>query len=366
MKKVFLFSEVVILSVLFLICLRAPTNVFTCGNDSFTKNAETGYYDSSDFELRPGVYRVCVLAEGEEGVGSGIDIGLDAGVSVYRSLRGNRGKMYSGAQYKEVIYYVTTTIPAACVTLQPFSEEVPMSYSVQVDRTTAGNRILFVIVAAVFLLMDILWILRERIAVKQEAEKKWTSASIVAIILLVSIPLTATWLIPGEKVLQCLQETEYVRRGSIGQVPFWHLCYLWLPAIMRRIGFPVMTAYKGLQFGLILFAVLVFYEVLARTWKEERWVLPGVMLGVGNPAALALLYEKNQYVLFLLYVIVGAGLLAISGLWITKKKISSWFIFAVVAVVFLQAVYFQNRLTFQSEPLYWYNEEPFMTGGGQV
>ena len=368
-RKILFFTEIIILLFLFVACLHAPVTVFECSNNVLTKNEETGYYIGECFALRPGVYRICILPDGEAGVGAGLEIGLDAQESNYHSIRGNRGIAYAGTGYKEVIYYVTANIPAAYVTVQPFSEEAPAAYTVQVDRTAAGCRILAVMAAVVFVLLDILLLFHDRVVQgKVTQRKKWIFAAVMGTVLALSIPLTADWLIPGEGGLQCLKETEAMLRGEIGQVPIWHLSYLWLPVLFRRIGFPVMTAYKILQFGLIVFAVLVFYIMLSTTWKEEQWFLPGIMLGAGNPIALTLLYKRSDFERFLLYVAVGSVLLAVMGwaLQLSKRKISSWLVFAAVLVLLLQAVYFENRLTFQSEPLYWYNAEPFMTGDTQL
>ena len=364
-RKILFFMEIVILLVLFLACLKSPAPVFEGGNDVFTKNEKTRERVGGSLRLTPGVYRICVQAEGEDGIGAGMEVGLDAEESYYRSIRGNRGVVFAGTDYREVLYYVTATVPEAHVALVHFSEDIPMAYSVRVDKTAAGYRILFFMATAGFLLLDFLVLLQDRIRKGNiSQQKKWVFAGITGILLIAGIPLTADWLLLGTDSLQCLKETEYVLRGELGQIPAAHLCYLWLPAILRRIGFPVMAAYKVLQLGEILFAVLVFYEALSHTWKKEQWYLPGVLCGVTNPLAVKLLYAKGAAGWFLLYVVVAAILLATLGkvCRLSARKLSSRVVFVAVLVLVLQAVYFENRLTFQSEPLYWYNEEPFMMG----
>ena len=143
-RKILFFMEIVILLFLFLACLRGPVTVFEGGNDVFTKNEETGERVGGSFRLTPGVYRICVQAEGEGDVGAGMEVGLNAEDSYYRSIRGNRGTVFAGTGYREVLYYVTATVPEAYVALLPFSEDVPVAYSVRVDRTAAGYRMLFV------------------------------------------------------------------------------------------------------------------------------------------------------------------------------------------------------------------------------
>ena len=65
-RKILFFMEIVILLFLFLACLRSPATVFEGGNDVFTKDAETGERVGGSFRLTPGVYRICVQAEGED------------------------------------------------------------------------------------------------------------------------------------------------------------------------------------------------------------------------------------------------------------------------------------------------------------
>ena len=369
-RKILFFVEIVISIILFAACLKRPVTVFEGRNDVFTEKKETGYDTGGNFKLLPGVYRICVQTEGEDGTwdGMGIEIGLGADESTYHAIRGNEGSVPAG-QEKEILYYVTGNVKEAHVMVKPLAEGKTVAYSVRVERTAAGYRMLLAMTVAGFLLFDFLWLFHDRIkAGDMTPQKKWVFAGIVGTIFLAGIPLTADWLILGTDSLQCLTETEYVLRGELGQVPAVHLCYLWLPALLRLIGFPVMTAYKGLRLGEILFAVLIFYEALSRTWKKESWYLPGILFGVVNPLAVKLLYVESVAGWFLLYVLAAAVLLAVLGkaCRLSERTLSSWVVFAAVLVLVLQAVYFENRLTFQSEPLYWYNEEPFLTGETQL
>jgi len=46
----------------------------------------------------------------------------------------------------------------------------------------------------------------------------------------------------------------------------------------------------------------------------------------------------------------------------SRNKISPWIVFAVLLILVLQVVYYENTIILQSDVQYWYNEEPFMTG----
>ena len=53
---------------------------------------------------------------------------------------------------KRITYYVADTVDAAHLQIQPFSEGGNVSYELKVEKTTAGRRILFVIVLVFFCL----------------------------------------------------------------------------------------------------------------------------------------------------------------------------------------------------------------------
>ena len=66
------------------------------------------------------------------------------------------------------------TVDAAHLQIQPFSEGGNVSYELKVEKTTAGRRILFVIVLVLFACLDGIAIFRRKVLCKEvSGQKKW-------------------------------------------------------------------------------------------------------------------------------------------------------------------------------------------------
>lgn len=367
-KKWILLVEAVLLLVLLLLTFFGSGVVFETDESQLLREEETGAVVSKDFMLSPGMYHIVVTGDiANGGIGSGMEIGLEAAESTYHAMRGNRAMLPAGTAYREVTYYVTDKIMAAHVLIQPFVEEDTVSYEVKVEKTTAGRRMLFVMALLLCVCLDGILVFRKKVlAGEVSTQKKWTVCALVGIWGGACIPLLLDYLMLGTDSVQCLKETEYVLRGEWSRIPVLHLLYLWVPALVRWIGFPVATAYKTMIALSVAIALLLLYFLFAALEKEVRIVLPAVALGIWNPLAIRALYGAGNPGRFLLCVLCYAVIGGVTGMLLRKRKrgykISPWAVFAVALVLLLQVVYFENTILLQSDVNYWYNEEPFMTG----
>ena len=104
------------------------------------------------------------------------------------------------------------------------------------------------------------------------------------------IPLLVDYLVLGTDSVQCLRETEYMLQGEWGRIPAAHLLYLWIPAGMRWIGFPVATSYKIMIAFLSGAALALLYFLFSKWGKDARLVLAAAAFGIWNPLAVKTLY----------------------------------------------------------------------------
>ena len=100
--------------------------------------------------------------------------------------------------------------------------------------------------------------------------------------------------------------------------------------------------------------------------KDARLVLAAAAFGIWNPLAVKTLYVMGIPE-SLLSVCWNMQYWAVWYGYFFKKekagtKISPWIVFAVLLILVLQVVYYENTIILQSDVQYWYNEEPFMTG----
>ena len=376
-KKILFLAEGVLLLILLILCFFGTGSVMEITNADLHREEEHGYLVSETFALNPGVYRITVEADvSGGGIGDGMELWLQADQMTFHAIRGNRATLYAGTEYREITYYVTAKVTTARIAILPYSEDLPADYELKVQKTAAGNRIVLVLAAVFFVLVDGLLALRKKLMTeKVNTQKKWTICVLTLLWVTACIPLMVDYLILGTDSVQCLQETEWLIRGEWSRIPALHLLYLWIPAGIRRIGFPVMTAYKTLIAVLIAAAEALFYGILSASTgsrrnadrqKDYRMVLLATALGLWNPLSMRMLYSLGNPGKFVLYVLGYAVLCVIAGALAgrvkIKTKFSPWIIFAVALVLVLQVLYFENTLTFQSDVNYWYNEEPFMTG----
>ena len=376
-KKLLFLAEGILLLVLFISCFFGTGSVTEITNADLYREEETGELVSNTFALRPGVYRITVEADvSGGGIGDGMKIGLGAEQMTFHAIRGNEATLYAGTEYHEITYYVKDKVSTARIEILPFSEDAPTAYELKVQRTAAGNRIVLVLAVVFCALLDGLLYFHKKIMTgKVNAQKKWTVCALALFWVTACIPLMVDYLILGTDSVQCLKETEWLLRGEWSRIPVLHLLYLWIPAAMRRIGFPVMTAYKTWIAVLIAAAEALFYGVLSASTdskrnadrqKDYRVVLLATALGLWNPLSMRMLYSLGNPGKFVLYALGYAVLCVIAGILFrrvrVKRKLSPWIVFAIALVLVLQVLYFENTLTFQSDVNYWYNEEPFMTG----
>lgn len=368
-RKILFLTEAILLPVLLLFCFFGSGEV--SGTDSCTlqREEETGELVSDTFSLKPGVYRIIVEADAAGGgIGAGMEIGLNAEQMTFHAIRGSRAALYAGTEHKEITYYVTAPVEGAYVSILPFSENAEVSYELRVERTAAGSRMTFVMTVLLCGILNGLLAFHRKIMTGEvSAGKKWTACALAAIWAVACIPLMVDYLILGTDSVQCLTETEQLLRGEWGTIPFLHLLYLWIPAAVRGIGFPVMTAYKVLFVLLTGAATLLIYGVFFGQTKDVRLALSVTALGVWSPLAMKWMYTQGNPGKLVIYVLAYALLGLIVGWILGKKKtadrkISPWILFTVSLVLILQVLYFEDNLTFQSDVYYWYNEEAFMTG----
>ena len=95
-------------------------------------------------------------------------------------------------------------------------------------------------------------------------------------------------------------------------------------------------------------------------------MLAAAAFGIWNPLAVKTLYVMGNPGKFVARVLGYAVLGSVVWILLQKEKartkISPWIVFAVLLILVLQVVYYENTIILQSDVQYWYNEEPFMTG----
>ena len=113
-------------------------------------------------------------------------------------------------------------------------------------------------------------------------------------------------------------------------------------------------------------ALALLYFLFSKWGKDARLVLAAAAFGIWNPLAVKTLYvmgNPGKFVVCVLgYAVLGSVVWILLQKRKSQNKISPWIVFAVLLILVLQVVYYENTIILQSDVQYWYNEEPFMTG----
>ena len=113
-KKWILLAEGLLLAVLFVLSFGGSDIVFEADHQQLYRVEETGGIVSKDFALNPGVYRIIVESDiANGGIGSGMEISLEAEETTFRAIRGNRATLPADTEHKRITYYVADTVDAA-------------------------------------------------------------------------------------------------------------------------------------------------------------------------------------------------------------------------------------------------------------
>ena len=109
-KKWILLAEGLLLAVLLVLSFGGSDIVFEADHQQLYRVEETGGIVSKDFALNPGVYRIIVESDiANGGIGSGMEISLEAEETTFRAIRGNRATLSADTEHKRITYYVADT-----------------------------------------------------------------------------------------------------------------------------------------------------------------------------------------------------------------------------------------------------------------
>ena len=365
-KRLLYIIEFVILAVLLAMCFKRDEVFLEITDAGLEINEETGIYVSEDFYLPIGTYTLSVKANDSAGSKIGAIYGLEMTEGTYRALKGNDGRIAEGDAVKEIDFYVTGKVSNAHIKLQPYALGALPDVAFSLVRTAAFNRILFVLVLIAFAVLNYFVRLHKRLAEGSDWHLTVNELVPIGIMLMALVPCMLDYLIAGTNTLTLLTETEYLLDGDFGSVSFTHLLFLWIPCLLRLIGFSVMDAYKLMLVALVVLLSLLGKKLLGKVSNRVEYRMLALGFCMLNPISLYLLYVKAAIIAYigLEVVLVGVCMFVLSM--ISKKEVSryhAWIVFALTLVLTFACIYFMDDLTISSNVYYWYDEAAFMVGG---
>lgn len=259
--------------------------------------------------LTPGVYEIRVWPKFREGqTGQSVTVEMQSENAPYRSLRTNAVTIFQDHMPSEPVVisvWVTAKISDARIQCD-FSDEGVGLDRLEVLRTARGDRIRLFTVTVGMLLADAVVILRHRILCGKLSPKRQSVIWILmAGILIVYFPYLTDYFILAEDTSFYLKKILNMEGVSYGEI------FLLIPAGLKRLGFPIMTAYKIWVLAAITATALIVYFMLYLCVKEEYAALAGSMFYLLMPDYFNVIYQRGdmgEVLLKAFLPLLGAGI----------------------------------------------------------
>ena len=313
--------------------------------------------------LNPGVYKVDLYYETDADMSNVWSVKADS--ASYNGIFSNTCMLYSGKQHADMYVWLTENTDALYIEVKYGQDCQMVIHGADIQKTNMGSAIALTIVLIFSLVADFcIWnIVRQRkgngIA---NTEVKREQRTIFFVLLLIvmgaSVPLFTGYEIAAADTGFHLLRIEGIKEGLLaGQFPvrmqsnwlqgygyatgiFYCDTYLYIPALLRMIGFPVGLTYLLYKLLINIITVALSYYSFLRIFRDRWSALFGTMLYTLNIYRLVCMYLKDhlgQYT-----AMAFLPLLAYS-IWRllkedteTKEYRNSWIILTVAATLIVQ------------------------------
>lgn len=358
--KVLLGIELILVIVLLLGCILKKEELIVSENPaewSYGSDGKDAYYKCDNFVLEAGVYRL--TAQTVEKACEMITVGMRGEGSSYNAVRSNDITFVPGTTYVEFEVYVIEPLKNASLVMLCQGQEPAVLKNVSLYSTNIGNRILLFEVIMASILLNGVILLRKKIISGGISKESLTAGFLVmGSILVASIPLMVDYFVAEPDTLVKLFQIE-----SYGEsVKSLHLI---LPAILRLIGFHIMTAYKAYIFSVIAFMGILLFWILKKISGNLVAAAVGstaYTLATGRLLALYGVGGENPKS-FMYFACLNVGVFFVVQLvkWCEKRKKESYKYSATIIglIIFLlcRGIYEMNVLIFEAAPVRIYNIE---------
>jgi hypothetical protein len=291
-------------------------------------------YQGEGMRLAPGVYQVRVKCSPESE--QSLYLEIDPGAHYYNSFKGNGVTIFPGEESADFEVYVTGTIPAARLQCSIENGNVSngnfdMLTSVSIYKLNWGIRILLFWVTLVFVVFDLLLLARKRILAGQISVQQqivfWT---LFGGVLLVYFPYFTDYFSFGADTayhllrMEGLKETllqggsfpirihSYCNYDHGSLIPsFYGDLFLYVPVLLRLIGFPLMTAYKMFVFLVLAATAAVAYVSFKQCVQDAYAALFGSLVCLLAPYRILNLNNRGavgEYLAMIFIPLVCCGM----------------------------------------------------------
>lgn len=321
-------------------------------------------FSGEAFSLAPGVYRAHLSYETQDDMINAWNV--EAEGASFGGLLSNACMLYSGLTETDMYFWLLEKTDSLQVkVICDASSEVAI-HGVRLEETNHGARCFLVIFLTFFILWDILLYQKEKAATgsgmkktswESEMERRGILFGMILLILVSSVPLLTGYEIASADLNGHLQRLEGTKDALLaGQFPvrihpnwlqgygyatgvFYCDTFLYIPAFLRMMGFPLGAAYLIYKFLVNAGTVVIACESFGRIFKNRLIGLFAAALYTLNIYRLVTMYLKDhlgQYTAAMFLPLFAYGvwrLLSEDGKQREYKRIWILLVFAVTGII---------------------------------
>lgn len=301
--------EIICIFLAFLGCFREEKLIYYIqGKDMLQQEQQ---YSSECMRLSPGVYQVRVLSSIQNEQSMFIEMKSDTGF--FQSLKGNGVNIFPNEGYTDFEVYITDTIPSAYLQCDFTGGNADMLRELSVYKLNWGSRIAAFWLIIIFALLDMMLLYRKKILEgKISVEQQVVFWVLLGGVLLTYFPYftdyfsfgadTAYHLLRIEGLKESLLQGDmfpirvhgYCNYGHGSLIPaFYSDLFLYIPALLRLIGFPIMSAYKMFVFMIILVTAVISYVSFKKCIQDTYAALFGSVVYLLTPYHILNFYTRG-------------------------------------------------------------------------
>jgi len=223
-------------------------------------SAYTGVFlETQGIALSKGVYEIHVTYQSDVAGGMAI---ADTGIA-YNSLLGNTVNLFSGLTETDANIWLLSSTDTFKLQFTYSGEGYLLIQDIQIIKTNAGSRILLFLIICLSLFVNLIYILIKRAKQKPIPKEKMLIVSLLTgLIFVTCIPIMTNYMLNAHDLIFHLSRIEGLKEGFLsGDFPvriqpywlngngyassiFYGDLFLYIPVLLRIIGFPVQAAYK--------------------------------------------------------------------------------------------------------------------------
>lgn len=323
-------------------------------------------FSGGTFSLSPGVYKVHLSYETQDDMINAWNV--EAEESSFGGLLANACMLYSGLTETDMYFWLLEKTDSLYVNIVCDASSEVVIRNVRIEETNLGARCFLVSFLIFFILWDILLYQKEKkLSGNSIREGRWEKEIVqrsvlfgmVLLIAVSSIPLLTGYEIATADLNIHLQRIEGIKDALLaGQFPvrihpnwlqgygyatgvFYCDTFLYIPAFLRIMGFPLGTAYLIYKFLVNVGTVVIACESFGRIFKNRLIGLFAAALYTLNIHRLVTMYLKDhlgQYTAIMFLPLFACGvwrLLAEDGREKEYKRI--WILLALSATGIIQS-----------------------------